>query len=184
VTLYVQRRTGLFQTSVERTADARLDAGTPVIVSPSGLGSNYYDDGQTRYLSVLAPPGLGWVDSADLGPNPPNSRTDLTRGNTTDDSEGEALMASLEITGQVVGPGLGVYLMRDDYAINIPGSGVGIEFVPRGAIVTVIEGPREVGDDQWWRVITPGGGDGWLLIDAFVPQRSLQPGSERVQGDS
>ncbi len=174
-TLYVQRRTGLYQTSVERDADARLDAGTPVIVSRSPTGTTFYDDGTTRYYTVLAPPGIGWVDADDLGPTPPNPRTDLTGGSSSDDeSEGEALMARLEITGQIVGPGLGAYVMRDDYAISIPGSGVGIEFLPRGAIVTVTEGPREVQGEQWWRVITPGGGDGWLMIDAFVPQQQLE----------
>jgi WD40 repeat protein len=69
----------------------------------------------------------------------------------------------------VVGRQAAVHVVQGD-TLNVR-EGVGLDFailekLPEGAVVTVLEGPREAGGNIWWRVQTAGGTEGWVVAEA------------------
>ncbi|MEO1444176.1 MAG: hypothetical protein AAFV33_27525, partial [Chloroflexota bacterium] len=71
-------------------------------------------------------------------------------------------------TGVVIGVGMTVNIVQETYAVNLPGSTIGVEQLSPGMQVTVLEGPRSVDELTWWRIRTSVS-DGWVTAAVISP---------------
>ncbi|MEL6271550.1 MAG: GW dipeptide domain-containing protein, partial [Chloroflexota bacterium] len=70
---------------------------------------------------------------------------------------------------QLYAPGNVVTINQQTFVFNAPGSTISVDQVSASMAVTILQGPELAAEQQWFRVRTPGGSDGW------VPARVLTP---------
>ncbi|MEL6270720.1 MAG: serine/threonine-protein kinase [Chloroflexota bacterium] len=170
--LFVQRATGLFS-RVGDTVNVVLQPGAEVIVIEDTFGNTFFDLGTDRYIVVQAPQGTGWVRDTDLGrAAPPTALPAATADPITISVENPDNPAPTSVpqagTGVVIGVGMTVNIVQETYAVNLPGSTIGVEQLSPGMQVTVLEGPRSVDELTWWRIRTSVS-DGWVTAAVISP---------------
>ena len=181
---FTRRQTALYQ-QVGSEPDFTLGAGEQVQVVESS-GRTHFDDGSTRYYAVRSTAGVGWVLASDLtrihpedgiSTPPPVLASENTSQEppslsppTLETSSMTATDADSETTPPPIGIGMAVNVRESGYAYNQPGrQNVSVDYVLAGMQVSIVDGPREVSGETWWRVLTPKGSDGWLPAPLLTP---------------
>ncbi len=176
--LFLQQDASLYD-RVNGSAQLTLEAGTRVRITTDGLGKTFFDFGEQRFFVVSVGGTTGWVEASALAASDATTAEVPIVSNPAQVATAVTLPQGDRTPARSIQPtvtpsdnlGVGVLARtnREVYAVNLPGSNVGVDLVPSGAFVSIFDGPRESNGETWWRVRTPDNSDGWIEASALEP---------------